>query len=81
MAKVEIPITGMDCADCARHVRGAIAGLPGVQDVDVFLGSEKAVVHLDPALVRLSDIRTAVERVGYGLGPTADWLVRCTRPG
>lgn len=69
MSKVEIPITGMDCAECTRHVRGAIAGLPGVHEVDVFLGSEKAVVHLDPALVRLSDIRTAVEGVGYGVGP------------
>ena len=53
---VEVPIAGMDCADCARHVQHAIAELPGVESVDVLLGSEKAVVLLDPALVALPAI-------------------------
>ena len=44
---VEVPIRGMDCADCTRHVQHAIANLPGVESVEVFLASEKAVVRLD----------------------------------
>lgn len=62
---LEIPISGMDCAECTQHVQHAIEKLPGVQSVDVFLGSEKAIVRLDPAQVDLPDIRAAVQGAGY----------------
>ncbi len=62
---LDIPVQGMDCAECTLHVRQAIQGLPGVQSVEVFLASEKAVVQLDPARVGLDQIRRAVESAGY----------------
>ncbi len=65
---LEIPIGGMDCAECTQHVQQAIGRLPGVATVAVLLASEKAVVHLDPALVGLSAIRRAVEGAGYTVG-------------
>lgn len=43
----------------------AIAALPGVEKVDVFLSSEKAVIRLDPERVPLPAIREAVSRAGY----------------
>jgi Cd2+/Zn2+-exporting ATPase/Cu+-exporting ATPase len=46
---VEVPVRGMDCAECARRVREAVAALPGVEAVEVLLAAEKAVVRLDPA--------------------------------
>lgn len=64
---MEVPIEGMDCAECALHVRRAIADLRGVKSVEVFLSSGKAVVELDPALVDLSAIRKAVEHAGYSV--------------
>jgi Cu+-exporting ATPase len=64
---LEVPIKGMDCAECSLHVRHAIAELPGVESVDVFLTSEKAIVHLDPALVDVPAIRKAVEEAGYSV--------------
>jgi Cd2+/Zn2+-exporting ATPase/Cu+-exporting ATPase len=64
---LEVPIRGMDCADCTRHVQHAIAALPGVTQVEVFLGSEKAVVRLDPAQVDLPAIRKAVAEAGYSV--------------
>lgn len=64
---LEVPITGMDCAECTMHVQHAIEKLPGVQSVNVFLGTEKAVVRLDPARVDLPAIRTAVQGAGYGV--------------
>ncbi len=69
MAKrtLDIPITGMDCTECARHVKRAIAELPGVQSVEVLLASEKAVVQLDPERVDRASIQRAVERAGYGV--------------
>ena len=65
LATLEVPVAGMDCAECTQHVRHAIAGLPGVASVDVFLASEKAIVRLDPAQVDLPAIRGAVEGAGY----------------
>jgi len=62
---LEIPISGMDCAECTQHVQHAIEKLPGVQSVNVFLATEKAIVRLDPAKVDLPAIRTAVQGAGY----------------
>lgn len=62
---LEIPISGMDCAECTQHVQRAIEKLPGVQSVNVFLATEKAIVKLDPARVDLATIRTAVKGAGY----------------
>lgn len=62
---LEIPISGMDCAECTQHVQHAIEKLPGVQSVNVFLGTEKAVVKLDPAQVDMPAIRAAVQGAGY----------------
>jgi P-type Cu+ transporter len=67
LATLEVPVAGMDCAECTQHVRHAIADLPGVSSVDVFLTSEKAVVRLDPAQVDLPAIRRAVEGAGYSV--------------
>ena len=65
METLEIPISGMDCAECTQHVRHAIEKLAGVESVDVFLATEKAIVQMDPAQVDLSAIRTAVQGAGY----------------
>jgi len=67
LATLEVPVAGMDCAECTQHVRHAIAGLPGVASVDVFLTSEKAIVRLDPAQVDLPAIRRAVQGAGYSV--------------
>jgi Cd2+/Zn2+-exporting ATPase/Cu+-exporting ATPase len=68
---LEVPVGGMDCAECTQHVRQAIAALPGVASVDVFLTSEKAVMEIDPARVDLSAIRKAVEEAGYSIPDTS----------
>lgn len=68
---LEIPISGMDCAECTQHVQHAIEKLPGVQSVNVFLGTEKAIVKLDPAQVDIPAIRSAVQGAGYDV-PASD---------
>ena len=62
---IEVPIRGMDCTECTQHVQHAIAALPGVTEVTVLLASEKAIIRLDPAQVRLPAIRAAVSAAGY----------------
>ncbi len=64
-SRSEVAVQGMDCAECTMHVQRAIAALPGVHQVEVFLAGEKAVVAFDPAQVDLSRIRAAVVSAGY----------------
>ena len=68
---LEIPISGMDCAECTQHVQHAIEKVPGVHSVNVFLTTEKAVVKLDPAQVDIPAIRAAVRVAGYDV-PASD---------
>lgn len=65
---IEVPICGMDCAECAAHVEHAIAAVPGVEAVTVLLAAEKAIVRGDPALVTPQALRAAVEGAGYRVG-------------
>lgn len=57
----------MDCTECTQHVQHAIAGVNGVKKVDVFLSSEKAIVQLNPSVVKMAEIRTAVKNAGYSV--------------
>lgn len=64
---IELPIAGMDCVECTQHVQQAIQALPGIESVDVFLASEKAIIRLDPSRVDTAAIRKAVESEGYSV--------------
>jgi P-type Cu+ transporter len=70
VVKLEIPVKGMDCAECTQHVQHAIGELPGVKSVEVYLASEKAAVQFDPSLVDLPLIRKAVAGAGYEVPET-----------
>ncbi len=63
--RMEVPVKGMDCADCVAHVREAIAKLPGVEKVEVYLAAEKAVLLADPERVDRASVRKAVAQAGY----------------
>jgi Cd2+/Zn2+-exporting ATPase/Cu+-exporting ATPase len=67
---IEVPISGMDCAECTRHVEHAISALPGVDSVEVLLTAEKAVVRLDKGAVSLPQISAAVQKAGYQVPET-----------
>ena len=67
MKTVEIPVRGMDCADCAAHVRAAVERLPGVVSADALLASAKAVVCYDPDKITISVIEKAIKDAGYAV--------------
>lgn len=64
MQILEVPIKGMDCAECTQHVHHAISKLDGVKLVDVLLSAEKAIIQLDPEKIDMPSIRKAVESAG-----------------
>src|SRR5437667_12243996 len=62
-----VPVTGMTCASCVRHVEKALRRVDGVANVTVNLATEKATVAFDPRAATLLALRASVERAGYGL--------------
>jgi P-type Cu+ transporter len=62
-----LPISGMSCASCVSHVEGALKELQGVSNVVINLATNKANLSYDPQLVKIGDMRRAVEDVGYAL--------------
>jgi P-type Cu+ transporter len=54
------------------HVQHAIAALPGVDGVDVFLASSKAVIRMDSDQVNLPAIEQAVKGAGYTVPKVSD---------
>ncbi|MBE0598108.1 MAG: cation-translocating P-type ATPase, partial [Desulfuromonadales bacterium] len=67
MKVITLPIRGLDCAECAGHVKQALESVPGVAEVDVLLSSQKTRIRFDPAQTGLPAIRRAVELAGYSL--------------
>ncbi len=65
LEKIDISIQGMDCADCARHIKNAIESVHGVTEAEILFSAQKAIVSFDPVKAGLADIRKAVEGVGY----------------
>ncbi|MDQ3694087.1 MAG: heavy metal translocating P-type ATPase, partial [Chloroflexota bacterium] len=66
--EIGIPIEGMTCASCVRHVERALEKVPGVSSVSVNLATERAAVTFDPGQTTLDQLSAAVEKAGYGVG-------------
>jgi len=66
-AKIELPITGMTCANCARTIERALKRSEGVLDVNVNFASEKAMVTYIPGVVGRTELKRAIEGAGYGV--------------
>ncbi|MHC6204591.1 heavy metal translocating P-type ATPase [Breznakiellaceae bacterium SP9] len=62
---VTIPIGGMTCAACSSRVEKALKKLEGIESASVNLATEKALVHFDPKVIRMSGIKAAIEKAGY----------------
>ncbi|MBX3415630.1 MAG: copper-translocating P-type ATPase [Pirellulales bacterium] len=64
MARIELPIEGMTCQNCVRHVTQALAEVPGVSDAEVSLEARRAVVDADATVTR-GQLVEAVAEAGY----------------
>ncbi|HEX7071195.1 MAG TPA: cation-translocating P-type ATPase [Rhodothermales bacterium] len=80
---IDVPIEGMDCTSCAKHVRDALVEVPGVRSVEVLLAAERAVVEVaSDQAPDAAAIRRAVEAAGYGVGPGFEATAQpATAPG
>jgi len=65
-AKVEMPVTGMTCANCAANIERILSKkVPGVTSASVNFASERAAVSYIPGVVDLDAIIAAIEKAGY----------------
>jgi Cu+-exporting ATPase len=68
---VELPITGMTCANCAFTVGRALKKVDGVLDADVNFATERASVSLTAGVTREA-LAAAVEKAGFGVVQSDD---------
>ncbi|MGB7421474.1 heavy metal translocating P-type ATPase [Comamonas flocculans] len=64
---LELPVSGMDCAACARKAQRALMRVPGVQTADVLLNAEKAVIQFDADTATPDALRATIEKVGFSV--------------
>jgi copper chaperone len=64
MSTTTYSVKGMTCGHCVKTVKGAIADLPGVTEVDVDLPSGHVTVDSEGE-IDIDDLKAAVAEVGY----------------
>jgi len=58
-------IEGMTCASCAKNIEKATRKLNGVTESNVNFATEKLTISYEPNLVKVSEIKKAIEKAGY----------------
>lgn len=70
--KTELKITGMTCAACSGRIERVLNKLPGVDHAVVNLAMEKATVEFHPGQINVADIKSRIEKLGFGAHHSTD---------
>lgn len=62
---VKLNIKGMGCADCTKHIDGALMGLNGVASSNTSFENAQTVVRYDPAKINSDSINNKIRAIGY----------------
>jgi P-type Cu+ transporter len=62
---VELDIDGMSCSACSAAVERVTKKLPGMVSAGVNLATNRGVFEYDSSLVKLTEIKAAIEKAGY----------------
>lgn len=82
--RIDLPITGMTCAACARRIERRLTKAPGVRRAGVNFATSRASVEYDPRVTGVGKLIDTVKEVGYDTAGTAraDFIVDdSARPG
>ncbi len=60
-----VKVIGMTCSGCANSVANALNNVLGVQRATVDLREEQATIVYDSTLVKIEDLKRAIEDAGY----------------
>ncbi|MDP2930968.1 MAG: heavy metal translocating P-type ATPase, partial [Chloroflexota bacterium] len=72
LSTASLRVTGMTCASCVENIQKAVSALPGVAKVVVNLAAGTARVEYEPAITPLSEIKKAIQALGYGAEERAE---------
>ena len=62
-----LPVTGMDCANCATAVERNLKKVDGVKNANVNLTTERATIEYDPEVAEPKELIARVKKTGYGV--------------
>ena len=65
--KLALGIGGMTSASCVSRIQGALETVEGVELANVSLATESATVEYVPGAATVTDLREAIESVGYSV--------------
>jgi len=71
-AEIDLPITGMTCANCVATVERTLNRLDGVVEATVNFASEKASVRYIPGTIDRGEMAAAVRKAGYDVVEAAE---------
>lgn len=71
-AEIDLPITGMTCANCVATVERVLNRLDGVVEATVNFASEKASVRYIPGTIDRGEMAAAVRKAGYDVVEAAE---------
>ncbi len=66
-AKIELPISGMTCANCSATIERNLKKMPGVVGANVNLATERATIEFIPTLASYDGFKQKIEDLGYGV--------------
>nr|MDA8212314.1 copper ion binding protein [Clostridia bacterium] len=70
--ELSVKVAGMTCAACVNKVERTVKKLPGVANAVVNLATESAKVEYYPGTVTKSEIKQAIEALGYNVEERGD---------
>ncbi|HEY2013093.1 MAG TPA: heavy metal translocating P-type ATPase [Bryobacteraceae bacterium] len=65
--RVDLPVSGMTCAACARAIERKLGKTPGVERASVNFATSTATVEYQPDHAKVPDFIGAIEDLGYGV--------------
>src|SRR5690348_14830481 len=68
--RVDLPVSGMTCAACARTIERTLTHTPGVERAHVNFATSTATVEYNPTAAKVGDFIGAIEDLGYGVPDT-----------
>ena len=65
--RIDMPVSGMTCAACARAIERTLSATGGVARAHVNLATNTATVEYDPTRTNVAEFVRAIEDIGYGV--------------
>lgn len=62
-----LKVLGVDCDNCAAHVRKALEDVKGIEDLEIRISEKVAIVTFNPEKVSKQEITEKVEDFGYDI--------------